>query len=128
VLQERCYYGRALNTGNESFCARIAAGRLLDACLERAGLNYTSDYALIEGQVFNKLTGEGYSGIDVEVYSTSYSERPISTDVTDSDGWYSVTVPPGDTYNIYVLIGPPNPMQTVEDTEKRVYIVDFILV
>ena len=88
-----------------------------------------ADSPKIEGYVKDGKTGTPYSGVRVDVYATDDHSAPIAYTQTDERGYYSVSVPAGKYYDVYVRTGETNPTQRTNSATigDGVYTLNFDL-
>lgn len=79
----------------------------------------------IHGYVLDKDTRQPFVGAQIEVFSFTDNTKLVSKAYTDEKGHYNVSVPAGDTYDIYVRLGKVNPHESVYVGEGYVQRVDF---
>ncbi len=110
IERDNCLLSLGIRTRNTSICesiSRLSAKKLCIATIEGEKTGSTT----INGYVFNATTQLAIRKIKISAVSNETREV-IAVDSTDRDGFYSLTVPSGDTYRIVASAGDKNYTQT----------------
>jgi 5-hydroxyisourate hydrolase-like protein (transthyretin family) len=83
--------------------------------------------ATIKGYVLDGKTGAPRTNTRVDVFRSEDHSRPVVFTRTDEKGFYSVTVPSGSYYDVYVRLGDVNPDQRTKTVveDYGVYTLNF---
>jgi len=85
------------------------------------------DYSVIQGYVTDLKTGASIQSVKVEVFDSQDHSKPQVSAVTDQKGFYSVEVPVGSYYDVYLVSGEARPNQRTTEAVRAgvVYTVNF---
>jgi hypothetical protein len=83
----------------------------------------------IEGYLKDRKTGAPYPGVRIDVYPSDDHSNLVAYTQTDNKGYYSLTVPAGKYYDVYVRMGEANPTQRTNTptVDGGVYTLNFDL-
>jgi len=86
-----------------------------------------AEETILQGYVVDGSTGRSMADVKVEVYTSEDHTNVVASSKTDPKGFYSVTVPPGGYYDVYLRLGVVNPNQrTTEPVEAGgLYTLNF---
>jgi len=107
-----------------------APTRALLAIILIASLSSAQSHATLQGYVRDGNSGESIPEVKVDVYLSQDHGKTVASTSTDEKGFYILTVPPGEYYDVYLRTGEVNPNQRTSQAVQAngVYTLNFNIV
>jgi hypothetical protein len=104
LKRDNCYLLLAMNMGDGSLCALIERASARGLCNDNTQIETEGRSTTLQGYVINKTTSHVIPNVRVTAVSKTYGTI-IGEDTTNEEGFYSITVPSRDTYDITLDLG-----------------------